>query len=376
MEPPRILDPDQISQQQRVFHELVQVLRQREAILLVGSGCSMPMYPSWSQLIDDLAALASDCIPGGYILPSHIEGELEQLQHIRDACESHQDEHKCLDKIHQKLIRLFHEPKGGPSRIHDILVELPFRGYLTTNYDRLMERALGNPDGYGAIDVQTAEPLFLSQAVRSIVSPGDPKKVIHLHGTGEHPRRMVLTTSDYRRAYGLGHPDGQKAHHGTRPPQARRLLSALLMTRQVVFVGFGLNDPFLMRILKDVTAAGWEWDSPIHFAIMPLDEGNAAEQLEAAVLYRKEYGVALLFYEVVGNDHSRLNDKLEELAGALRGARPPLGGVIPEGGSDPEGSGREADEDGSTQPAAQLYKMTRTSIQENLRWVEAPDNEA
>jgi hypothetical protein len=273
MEARRILSADQLALQEQVLESLSDLIGRGEAILLVGSGCSRPMLPSWSELVEELAGLAHGCIPGGYALPDHAEDELEQLQHIVEAVRSQQDEHRCLERLEQKLVQLFHMNESGPTPLHEVLVALPFRGFLTTNYDRLLERALGPYDGDRAVDAQTDAPVLVSRGVRAIADPTRSETVIHLHGTGNRPHGMVLTIEDYEQAYGLA-DSAPGAGRQTRGPYARNILAALLMTRQIVFVGFGLRDPFLMRVLRDVTADWWEWDSPIHYAIMPIYEVN------------------------------------------------------------------------------------------------------
>ena len=255
--------------------------------------------------------------PNGYTPPHDRDSELDQLQYLVDAATSHQGDPPCSERLLQRLVKLFHLSPGDPTRVHEVLVELPFRGILTTNYDRLLERALGPSEEDRAVDVQTAAPLILSQAVRGIADSGKSEKVIHLHGTGADPREMVLTSSDYERAYGLAEtPPGTRRQ--SRRPHARTLLSALLTTRRLVFVGFGLRDPILMRILGDVTADCWEWDSPVHYAIMPIDETNASDQRASAVTRRTKYGIDTLFYEVRDDDHSALVATLEEIAGRVR----------------------------------------------------------
>jgi len=324
MEQRRILSPDQVVHQEKVMDSLAAVVAGGESILLVGSGCSRPMFPSWGELVEKLAALAGGCIPTGYTLPpKFVEDKPAALQHIRDAVQQYQADAHCLERFERTLIRLFEMDGHDPGRIHELLVRMPFRAYLTTNYDKLIEYAL--PPGHEdrALDVQTAEPLYLSRAIRAITRSGAPEKVIHLHGIGDHPKGMILTTVDYQKAYGLavGPPGGLTGLR--RPPYAKTIMSALMMTRRLVFVGFGLEDPFLMRVLKNVTAEGWEWDSPVHYAIRPISDGTAAGDLEMAKLLRGEYGVEVLFYEVRNDDHSALGDILEEVAGRVSAARPP-----------------------------------------------------
>lgn len=388
MEPQRILTAEQAKAQAQVLESLSEVIRSGEAVLLVGSGCSMPMFPSWGELVQELAAVAAQCVPGGFTLPDRLKSdELEALQYIRDAMAKNQNGHHCLDRYEQRLIRLFEMNDRQPTTLHELLVALPFRGYLTTNYERLIERALDQARGpYEEsrwIDVQTASPYFIGKAVRAMAYPAAPDRVIHLHGVNDRPEGMVLTTDDYRRAYeipGTGNAETTSSVTRYRPPYARVLLAALMMTRRVVFVGFGLRDPFLMRVLQAVTEHSWEWNEPIHYAIMPIEETDAQTRWEQAEHLRATYGIEVLFYEVHNHDHRGLTETFEEIAARLgmvqRRMEVPAPAVpLPEEPPVPAAESASApriEEDARL--AEQLEELTRLRVQRNLGPLDLPQD--
>lgn len=365
-----MLSPEQLVRQEQALESLAELVACKEAILLVGSGCSRPMLPSWGELVEELVRVADDCVDDGYTLPDDLEDKWDKFQHIHNAVKEHQKE-RCLERFRQRLVQIFHLNDASPGRVHEILTELPFRGYLTTNYDRLLERGLGEYDGDRALDIQTAVPILVGRGIRAITNPGKPEEVIHLHGTGERPEGMVLTTSDYMRAYEFG---GRSSPHRT---HARTLLSALLMTRQVVFVGFGLTDPFLMRVVRGVTEDWWEWDFPVHYAIMPIWEEHAPEQWEASNRFRKDYGIQVLFYEAWDDDHSGLTGTLERLSArvAVRVTRVederPVR-LTPSAAGRPDGHRKESS---FSFPESALEQLSRERIGRNLGFVEEGDDE-
>lgn len=96
---------------------------------------------------------------------------------------------------------------------------------LTTNYDRLLERALGT-SGVTWDD---------SEAMRDLLRERD--RVGHLHGEWSKPETVILSDADYQRII------------GDDPAQA--LQAAHYITKSFVFVGYGsgLTDPNFSRML-------------------------------------------------------------------------------------------------------------------------------
>ena len=378
MERRRILTAEQAEAQAHVLDSVTEVIGSGESVLLVGSGCSRPMFPAWGQLVEDLAGLAAQCIPDGFTLPERLlDDEVEALQYIREAMAGHQQGDRCLDRFEQYLIRTFEMKNHQPTRLHELLVGLPFRGYLTTNYERLVERALDQargPRGDGrSLDLQAAAPYYVAKAIRAMADAALAELVIHLHGMNEHPESMVLTTDDYHRAYGIprGRSVAEVPATRNRRPYAKVLLSALMLTRRVIFVGFGMRDPFLMRVLQAVTEHSWEWEEPIHYAIMPIEEKDAQSRWEEAQRLRSKYGVEVLFYEIYDGDHQGLPAILEEITARLglvdrrmTGPGSETEPVTPPSGEESEGPKGQA-RDVAVVPE-QFEQLTRARIQRNL----------
>ena len=92
-----------------------------------------------------------------------------------------------------------------------MLVSLPFRGILTTNYDTVLEAALGMIDPDSASDnsliinevsgARVHEFLMAMNNDRRIT-----KRIAHLHGKFDPATSIILSIEDYKRAYGLMNP--------------------------------------------------------------------------------------------------------------------------------------------------------------------------
>jgi SIR2-like domain len=112
---------------------------------------------------------------------------------------------------------------------HALLASLPVSEAVTTNYDTLFERAVA------------------AAGRKLAVLPYDPPRgdgwLLKLHGCAERrPTDIVLTRGDY-----LRYADRRAALAG--------IVQALLITREMLFVGFSLTDENFFRIADDVRKA-------------------------------------------------------------------------------------------------------------------------
>lgn len=115
---------------------LIHDLREGNVIAWIGAGLSIGMgYPSWEGLICNIAAnidsarwgnsgLQEWAINTANTAPEWVAEVLSQADH-RAYCDA--------------LANEFGNATKRPSDIHALLALLPFRGYITTNYDALIE---------------------------------------------------------------------------------------------------------------------------------------------------------------------------------------------------------------------------------------------
>lgn len=114
---------------------------------------------------------------------------------------------------------------------HRILARLPIKTFWTTNYDRLIEKAL--EDARKIPDVKyTIKHLTLTKAKRNAV-------VYKMHGDVEHPDEAVLTKDDYEKYYREYAP-------------FITALSGDLIEKTFLFIGFSFTDPNLDYILSRI----------------------------------------------------------------------------------------------------------------------------
>lgn len=134
------------------------------------------------------------------------------------------------NQLSQLLIDKFSDLRDVTEN-HRVLARLPISTYWTTNYDRLLEKAL---EGAGKrVDAKyTNEHLALTRRGRDAV-------VYKMHGDIEHPGDAVLAKDDYERYF------------DTHTPYITAL-SGDLVEKTFVFLGFSFTDPNLDYILSRV----------------------------------------------------------------------------------------------------------------------------
>ena len=291
-------------------HELIELVTSGEAVLIVGAGSSARLkYVTWKQLMNQLEHLAGKTC--GFE-PGHEkrqEGLLVYAQAIKShICASFGD----LGKYHDFLFELFQPKSPAHDDFHRMLVELPVRGILTTNYDTVLEAALSKKKR--EIEQKEKEaplidvtPLVIGKDPPRLVhefllskahDPKIPQRIAHLHGMYRNPDSIVLTSDDYSKSYGL-HDEKASPHQRFANTWTlhRKLLWAILATRRVIFVGFSMEDPYFNKMLETVSADLWGWNKSIHFAIMRISRKNTDTPQEKADRLKDKYSVDTVFYE-------------------------------------------------------------------------------
>jgi hypothetical protein len=210
-------DPDRL---EKVVVSIAQNARARQLVLFVGAGVSMGAgLPGWQGLLDSLASEARD----------DKRGELDvsrlQLLDVRDQAQV------ISRRLGLDAFRLRLKAKvsvANHALAHGLLASLDPHEVVTTNYDTLMERAFG----------EGRTPAVLPY---SPVGPGG-RWVLKLHGTIEEEASMVLTRTDY-----LGLVERTQALFG--------VVQAMLMNREMLFIGYSLSDDSFHRVVHEVRRA-------------------------------------------------------------------------------------------------------------------------
>lgn len=281
-----------------------------KAIAFVGAGASAGLYPLWNQLIHQLA---EEAVKRGLAKPEDRDywlgiADKRPQQAVRGIKEA------LRENIYAEALRQIFRPKAGDdgnrfTPVHGALLRIPFRGYVTTNYDPgLIEARLTLRPDIGATGYATwKDPDSLQRWYTGDIFQEERCPILFAHGIYERSETMILGVGEYRDAYKAG--------------LYRRLFDKLWGEERLVFVGFGFSDPWLDFLANEVITqtAGQAAGEPRHVALIGLKE-EESYTAEMRRTFHDQYNAEVYFYRVVakeggGEDHSDLLRILNEIAG-------------------------------------------------------------
>ena len=274
--------------------ELAAVTSSENPLALVGAGLSVSAgMPTWPMLMTEMHA----CLPPPPTVSLKHKEALEEEPDFLWRAQEYRDligEEGFLGFLGR---RFGIQPIVKDSDPVVKLVKLPFRHFMTTNYDDVLLAAHKLADQPEPRVLNWSEPDDVRTFIAGLRNSNSPRSLLYLHGRYREPKSIVLTDNDYTERY-------------VRTGGAMRRLFAIFAIERVVFIGFSLNDPDLMALLRDVNATVQSKD-PRHFAIMGL-ESPIRESVERNRL-RTRYGVQPVFYDNREKDHRGLIDILDNL---------------------------------------------------------------
>lgn len=268
--------------------EVTEIINRGGVWAFVGSGVSIGSgLPSWRTLVERVAERLDE------------QTRLQVAQDRRFQSAFGREEYpRCFSLIEQRADRAFLEKTisaevakiRSPGEMVRELVDWPFAGYITTNYDGLLEEALRRAGAMGWSSVGNTP-----NDVRKI--SGDVSRVVwHIHGAialSQDRSRLVLTEKDYDDLYLEDSP-------------AIVQLQALLAQRRVVLVGFGLRDPEVLRVLKRVGRLSNPARPLYAFIGGLIGTEHAGERKELL----ERYNIDVVPYKVVNDSHRPLEELL------------------------------------------------------------------
>jgi len=232
---------------QQFVTEYVKELDAGTAAVFAGAGLSVGAgFVDWTGLLEPIARELG------------LDSKIEQ-DHLVALAQYHVNQNgDNRSELHRRLLEEFPACQT-PSENHHILARLPIPVYWTTNYDRLIERAL---EGAGKIpDVKYTKPQLAN------TKPRRDSVVYKMHGDVEHPDQAVLTKDDYER-YATDHAPFVTA------------LSGDLVSRTFLFLGFSFKDPNLDYVLSRIRIH-MERNGRRHYCVLrqvqPRDFGSVDE---------------------------------------------------------------------------------------------------
>lgn len=200
------------------INEFTKEILDENAAIFAGAGLSIPAgYVNWSELLRPIA--------------DEIGLDVDKEDDLVSLAQYHSNEnHGNRNRISQVILDEF-SSEAKLTENHRILSRLNISTYWTTNYDKLIEKALESEGK--VVDVKyTPQHLTLTKRGRDAV-------VYKMHGDVSHPDKAIILKDDY------------ESYHVKMQPFITAL-SGDLVSKTFLFLGFSFTDPNLDYILSRV----------------------------------------------------------------------------------------------------------------------------
>jgi hypothetical protein len=263
---------------EEVYDELRNALNSKELILFAGAGLSAQAKtddgrhpPSWRGLLEGMVAY---CRHKHWIDPLHAE-EIQNLINAGYLIDAGQELQEVLQPSHLQQcvgeVTFCNLAKTG--EVHDLVVQIPFRVYLTTNYDELIEGAYR---AHAGVNLKK----FYERTIEGVFDAFRERKnfIIKLHGDISDPSSIILGERSYERLLYANNA-------------YRSCLESIFFVSSVLFIGFGAADPDIERIISKVGA--FDGRSKRHWMLVPK---GSFPLLRAKRLWTDK-GITIIQYE-------------------------------------------------------------------------------
>lgn len=267
---------------------LVRHIQQKRCVVFVGAGFSAGAgLPTWKQLLLRGIEELVGSLPRGEVHQKELSDLVNwgKLLEVADFCKE-----KLGSAYHQFLSE---QVRGDQVQklpaTHDVLMRLPFSAWVTTNYDKLLERAYAQVKGGGSPKTLTHKD---TEALGRLLFDGGPF-ILKAHGDIDRPETVVLTSRDY-----------SEIIHAN--PAFNEIFSGLLLTKALLFVGYSLSDPDF-RLLMDRQLTHFKGFVPERYALM-----TGVGEVEQDVLWRTAR-IRVISYDNASKTHAEVLEFLKAL---------------------------------------------------------------
>lgn len=274
----------------------LKALDDNNAAIFAGAGLSIPAgYVNWRELLREVA--------------DELGLEIDKEDDLIALAQYYVTEKGGRGSINQKLIDEFTK-YGTLTQNLELLAKLPIKYYWTTNYDKLIEKALDEANK--TVDAKiTPENLAISLPRRDAI-------VYKMHGDITLPHKAVLTKDDYE-------------NYNSERQLFTTALQGDLVSKTFLFIGFSFDDPNLEYILSRIRVLLGE-NQREHFCFFRqpqehdyIKKGKTKSEAEEECKYEKlrlQYRIKDLkrysIQALIIDDYSEITEVLEVLNEKLK----------------------------------------------------------
>lgn len=194
-----------------------EAIKNGNAALFVGAGLSQAAgYKGWRDLLCDFA--------------NELDLDADEEHDLVSLAQFYYNENCNRSNINDAITKEFSVDKGLTEN-HKIIARMPIKVIWTTNYDKLLERAL--QEQCRVVDVKKCNNHLFRPPL------GCDCVLYKMHGDVENPEGAIIIKDDYER------------YHKTHTPFIDRL-KVDLTSRMFLFLGFSFTDPNIDYILSRI----------------------------------------------------------------------------------------------------------------------------
>ncbi|QRN92995.1 SIR2 family protein [Archangium violaceum] len=266
---------------------LLDAYRSRKLALCIGSGLSFSEgvqgnFPKWLELpqrfldaCERQGVLDAEIIAAKrtqFAKKMRLEVMLAELGTLVTA----------LGRSYQDALNdIFRPPNAAPGLVHHAIAHLRVGAILTTNYDPLIEDLGETP---------RRQPYTWKEADRALNDLQAGRRILFkIHGTAERYDTVVITEREY---------DGVRSN-----TRYQSVLRHLLQEYMVLFLGYGMNDPFDIDLVLKWNADVFNSAARRHYALLKDPSDTDSDR------YLRDHNVQVLPY----SDYAALPGILEAL---------------------------------------------------------------
>jgi tetratricopeptide (TPR) repeat protein len=286
------------------LNALAERLVSSPTLAFIGAGSSRRLgYPTWPGLLDELEKYVVD---HGLMSTDDLD-QLKSDTADDPAWLTSLFKARMGDEWEDFISRRFEPSSAEIEAFHTDLIKIPFRHFLTTNLDEVLETAHEKVEGERARVVAWDDERGFNEFLARMNEPSETykRRYVHLHGTTMSVDDVVLTERDYLRRY--------------EDLTTLLRLFAVFSTQSVVFIGFSLSDPDFMSMLRRIRSHGP--GAPRHFAFLPKPPNSQDSHIRERL--RQRYGIIPIFYNSTGpEDHKELDEVIRYFRGRIEEIEP------------------------------------------------------
>jgi NAD-dependent SIR2 family protein deacetylase len=272
--------------------DLLGDLARQKVVLFLGAGVSSSAVTAgggkiagWATFLSKTAQKVEDP------LRAQVIGLIDAKDYLL-ACELLQS---ALSDEWEEVVAAEYGQVATPSALHSALLNLRQRIILTTNFDKLLEMAWGQPEQgathYAKVIARIDQDIF------KILKNNESRYLLKIHGSVDDAETLVFSRSEYiRLAFGNENYSS--------------FLENLLLNYTFLFVGFSMDDPAITSLME-MYAFRYPKSRP-HYIFTPA--GVPENILE---VYKRLRKLSVIQYDPADN-HAALTPLISELGNQAR----------------------------------------------------------